>query len=232
MEMQKTVLVIDDDTSFLGAVTELLKLEGYTVSAAADGTAGWNMLAQGTPEVLILDWNLPGTDGISLLRRMRSSLANNMPYTIMVTARSESADVVRGIHEGADDYLPKPFLNSELLARIEVGFRTRALERELAEQIRNSAVLEMAGAVAHEIGNPLAAAKLLHARVSRHAEIGQNPELARELDALGGELQRIETLVRKVQSIGRVRSVPYAGDLRIVDIHGRGTPAPDGKKPE
>ena len=220
MDTQKLVLVIDDDAGFLGAVSELLRLEGYTVFTASDCTAGWGILAEQKPEVLILDWNLPGTDGISLLRRMRSSPAPKKPYTIMVTARSDSSDVVRGIHEGADDYLRKPFDNTELVARIEVGFRTRALELQLAEQTRKTAVLEMAGAVAHEIGNPLTAAKLLHVRMSRHVEAQQNPELARELSSLGAELQRIEALVRKVQSLDHVRSVPYAGDLRIVDIHG------------
>jgi len=226
MDQQNTVLVIDDDLGFQGAVAELLRMEGYLVQTASDCSTGWNLITEKKPVVLVLDWNMPGSDGISLLRRMRSSPDPNHPYTIMVTARSDSEDVVRGIREGADDYLRKPFDNAELIARVGVGVRTRALERQLAEQIRKTTVLEMAGAVAHEIGNPLAAAKLLQLRIAQHHDVAGCPELGRELDLLSEELRRIEELVRKAQSIKTIRSVPYAGDLRIVDLHGGEKPAP------
>jgi|WetSurMetagenome_2_1015567.scaffolds.fasta_scaffold31985_2 DNA-binding response OmpR family regulator len=219
MEQQGSILVIDDDPDFLTGMVALLRAEGYTVFTAPECTAAWDVLGEKKPEVLILDWNLPGTDGLSLLRQMRASEDHKHRYTIMVTARSGRGDLVRGIHEGADDYLTKPFDNEELIARIGVGFRTRRLERELAEQIRKATVLEMAGTVAHEIGNPLAAAKLLQERIASRLSSGDMGELRRELTALGVELQRIEALVRKAQSLTRVHSKPYAADLRIIDIH-------------
>ena len=219
MEQQGSILVIDDDPDFLTGMVALLRAEGYTVFTAPDCVAAWDALVQQKPEVLILDWNLPGSDGLSLLRQMRSSPDHKNRYTIMVTARSGRGDLVRGIHEGADDYLTKPFDNAELIARIGVGFRTRRLERELAEQIRKATVLEMAGTVAHEIGNPLAAAKLLQQRIASRIDPENNPELAQELIALGAELHRIEGLVRKAQSLSRVRSKPYADDLQIIDLH-------------
>ena len=219
MEQQGSVLVVDDDPDFLTGMVALLRAEGYTVFTAPDCVAAWDVLEEKKPEVLILDWNLPGSDGLTLLRQMRSSPDHRSRYTIMVTARSGREDLVRGIHEGADDYLTKPFDNAELIARIGVGFRTRRLERELAEQIRKATVLEMAGAVAHEIGNPLAAAKLLQQRIASRINPGNSPELARELTALGAELHRIEGLVRKAQSLSIVHSKPYAAGLRIIDIH-------------
>jgi len=219
MEQQGSILVIDDDPDFLTGMVALLRSEGYTVFTAPDCATAWEVLVEQKPEVLILDWNLPGSDGLSLLRQMRTSPDHKHRYTIMVTARSGRGDLVRGIHEGADDYLTKPFDNAELVARIGVGFRTRRLERELADQIRKTTVLEMAGTIAHEIGNPLAAAKLLQQRVASRIDPGNNPELARELSALGAELHRIEDLVRKAQSLSRVHSKPYAADLRIIDIH-------------
>lgn len=224
MDQQGSILVIDDDPDFLTGMVALLRAEGYTVFTAQDCVAAWDALVQQKPEVLILDWNLPGSDGLSLLRQMRSSPDHKNRYTIMVTARSGRGDLVRGIHEGADDYLTKPFDNAELIARIGVGFRTRRLERELAEQIRKATVLEMAGTVAHEIGNPLAAAKLLQQRIAMRIDPGNAPELARELTALGAELQRIEGLVRKAQSLSRVRSKPYAADLQIIDLHEESPP--------
>jgi len=219
MEQQQSVLVVDDDPDFLTGVVALLTAEGHTVFTATDCAIAWDVMVAKGPEVVILDWNLPGSDGISLLQRMRSSPEHKNRYAIMVTGRSGRADVVRGIHEGADDYLTKPFDNAELVARIGVGFRTRALERELADQIRKTTVLEMAGAVAHEIGNPLAAAKLLQEHSALLANREDLPELVRDLAALGAELRRIESLVRKAQSLTRVSSKSYAADLSIIDIH-------------
>jgi DNA-binding response OmpR family regulator len=222
MEHPKTLLVVDDDLDFLTGMVVLFRGEGYSVYTANDCAAAWQMMEEKQPEVLVLDWNLPGADGLSLLRRMRSSPAHKNRYVVMVSARGDRGDLVRGIHEGADDYLRKPFDNAELVARVEVGFRTRSLERELAEQMRKTTVLEMAGTVAHEIGNPLAAAKLLQQRLAQHAEVMENEALAHEVSALGAELQRIEALVRKAQSLNSVTSKPYADSLRIIDLHNDG----------
>jgi DNA-binding response OmpR family regulator len=214
-----SILVIDDDPDFVTVMIALLRAEGYVVHTAPDCAVAWELVVEEKPDIVIVDWNLPGSDGISLLRRMRSSPEHKNRYAIMVTGRSDQGDIVRGIHEGADDYLTKPFDNAELLARIGVGVRTRMLERELEERIRKATVLEMAGAVAHEIGNPLTAAKLLQQRISLRVDAADAPELARELAALGAELHRIESLVRKIQSLSNIHSKPYANDLQIIDIH-------------
>jgi DNA-binding response OmpR family regulator len=228
MEQSKSMLVVDDDIDFLNGMAVLLQGEGYTVHTAGDCPSAWKIIEETKPEVLVLDWNLPGTDGLALLKQMRAAAEHRNRYVIMVSARGGRGDLVRGIHEGADDYLRKPFDNDELVARVEVGFRTRALESELAEQIRKTTVLEMAGTVAHEIGNPLFAAKLLQHRLAQHTEVVGNASLLHEVSALGAELQRIESLVRKAQSVNSVISKPYAGNLRIIDLQGD-TPPGGGK---
>lgn len=219
MDHTTSILVIDDDPDFVTGMVALLRAEGYVAFSAPDCTIAWELVVEKKPEILIVDWNLPDSDGISLLRRVRSAPEHKNRYAIMVTARSDRGDIVRGIRAGANDYLTKPFDNAELLARIGVGVRTRALERELEERIRKSTVLEMAGAVAHEIGNPLTAAKLLQQRIALRVDEAGAPELARELAALGAELRRIESLVRKIQSLSSIHSKPYANDLQIIDIH-------------
>jgi DNA-binding response OmpR family regulator len=212
------LLVIDDDTDFVTGMVALLEGRGYRVFTAANGDTAWELLEMGKPEVVLVDWNMPGLDGLQLIRRMRAEESHRGRYAIMVTARSARADIITGMEAGANDYLTKPFNNEELLARIQVGIRTRALERELAEQVRRATVLEMAGSVAHEIGNPLAGARLVHLRLLHRPEVQALPDVRRDLDDLGSELHRIELLVRKAQHITRVRSKSYAGDLRIIDF--------------
>jgi sigma-B regulation protein RsbU (phosphoserine phosphatase) len=212
------LLVIDDDTDFVSGMVALLEGRGYRVFTAADGDTAWELIQTGKPEVVLVDWNMPGLDGLQLIRRMRAEEAHRGRYAIMVTARSGRGDIITGMDAGANDYLTKPFDNDELLARIKVGIRTCLLERELAEQVRRATVLEMAGSVAHEIGNPLAGAKLLQLKILNRPEVQALPEVRRDLEDLGSELHRIELLVRKAQHISRVRSKPYAGDLRIIDF--------------
>ena len=218
MEQRETLLLIDDDADFLEGMAALLQPLGYRVLTAGDGAAGWTQLEHESPDLLLVDWMLPDVDGISLIRRMRESIAHRDRYVIMVTGRSGMTDLVRGMDQGANDYLAKPFDKEELLVRIRVGIRTRRLEKELAEQIRRTTVLEMAGSVAHEIGNPLASAKLLYQMILADRRIQAHSDLDQELRELGIELGRIELLVRKIQTIAEVRSKPYAGDLRIIDF--------------
>jgi sigma-B regulation protein RsbU (phosphoserine phosphatase) len=172
--------------------------------------------------VILVDWNMPKADGIKLLEQLRADNDFRDVYAIMVTARSEQSDIVEGIRAGADDYLTKPFDNEELVARVRVGLRTRGLQRELSAHVRRSTVLEMAGSIAHEIGNPLTAARLLQERLGNSPQLQQYPDLLKELAELGSELKRIEDLVRKAQSITSVRVIPYAGDINIIDLDGTG----------
>ena len=212
------VLLVDDDPDFCDALTAVLSEDGYEVTKASNGDAAMEAMRRQIPVVVLLDWNMPQTDGMLFLKQLRADAAFGGIYVIMVTARSEASDVVESMEAGADDYLTKPFDNEELLARVRVGVRARNLQRELVGTVRRSTVLEMAGSIAHEIGNPLTAAKLLQERLRRNPRLQQDQEILRELDELGEELGRIEALVRKAQSVTAIRSVPYAGDMNIIDL--------------
>lgn len=212
------ILVIDDDLDFLTSMVALLQPLGYHVVTARNGVEGWTRLESDKPDVLLLDWVLPDTDGVALIRRMRASAEHRERYVIMVTGRSGKEDLIRGMDEGANDYLPKPFNNEELLVRIRVGIRTKRLEEDLAAQVRRMTVLEMAGSLAHEIGNPLSAVKLLQQKLSRDERLAGFPDVMRDLNALNTELDRIASLVRKAQHITLVQSKPYAGSLKIIDL--------------
>jgi two-component system, OmpR family, copper resistance phosphate regulon response regulator CusR len=118
------VLVIEDEPGIADFVVRGLREEGFTVEHAADGESGWHALRGGGWDVVLLDWWLPGPDGITLLRRFRQ--AGHATPVLFLTARDAVSDRVRGLDAGADDYLCKPFAFEELLARV------RALARRPA----------------------------------------------------------------------------------------------------
>jgi two-component system copper resistance phosphate regulon response regulator CusR len=110
------VLVVEDDDGIADFVVRGLREEGYAVERAADGEAGWHHLRAAAWDVVLLDWWLPGADGLTLLKRFRQ--AGHATPVLMLTARDAVPDRVRGLDAGADDYLPKPFAFDELLARV------------------------------------------------------------------------------------------------------------------
>jgi DNA-binding response OmpR family regulator len=161
---------------------------------------------------------MPHGEGIDLVRDLRRDPEYNDRYIIMVTARSESEELLEGLDAGADEYITKPFQVSDLLARVRVGVRTRKLQRKLAQQVKMNTVLQMAGAIAHEIGNPLTAIRLIHHNILQKPALSTDPSLAEDLKNLAIALDRIETLVREAQNVTSLHSVPYAGDLRITNL--------------
>jgi len=119
--MSVRVLVIEDDDGIADYLVRGLREEGYAVERAADGAGGWHNLKAGPWDVVLLDWWLPGTDGLTLLRQFRQ--ADPLTPVIMLTAKDAVADRVRGLDGGANDYLCKPFAFEELLARIRAVTR-------------------------------------------------------------------------------------------------------------
>jgi two-component system copper resistance phosphate regulon response regulator CusR len=110
------VLVIEDDAEIADFVVRGLREEGFTVEMAASGDDGWHALAHSEWDVVVLDWWLPGADGLTLLKRFRQ--AGRETPVLFLTARDAVSDKVRGLDCGADDYLTKPFDYDELLARV------------------------------------------------------------------------------------------------------------------
>jgi hypothetical protein len=117
------ILVVEDDANLAGLLVAELRLEGYAVDLAADGITGLQQARALNPDLIILDWMLPGLSGLDLCLRLRSTGIDSP--VIMLTARDEIPDRVAGLNAGADDYLVKPFSLEELLARVKVQLRKR-----------------------------------------------------------------------------------------------------------
>ena len=125
---QFSLLVIDDEAAICEMLATALELDGFRVRVAHASKDGLNMIYDELPDLLLLDWMLPGTSGIELARRLkRDSLTASLPI-IMLTARGEEDNKIQGLDAGADDYVTKPFSTRELVSRINAVLRrTNAL---------------------------------------------------------------------------------------------------------
>ena len=130
-----TVLIADDDKVTLNVLNDALTRAGYDVITATDGDQAWKKLQQSPAQLAVLDWLMPGMEGIEICQRAAKEpkLANR--YFILLTGKDKTDDLVEGLQSGASDYLRKPFHEAELLARVEVGMRFIKLQKKLAERV-------------------------------------------------------------------------------------------------
>ncbi len=120
IDMTQRVLVVDDDTALAEMIGIVLESEGYDVSFCAHGDKAFSVFQEAKPDLVLLDLMLPGKDGTQVCREIRAE--SGVPI-IMLTAKSDTVDVVAGLEAGADDYVPKPFKPKELVARIRARLR-------------------------------------------------------------------------------------------------------------
>ena len=129
---RRRVLAAEDNPVIQTMLRNMLKHWGYEAVLARDGKQAWEILqSESAPRVAILDWMMPGMDGVEVCRRVRAAAREPYIYIVLLTARSQSADLVQGMESGADDYLTKPFAVPELRVRLRAGIRILDLQEEL-----------------------------------------------------------------------------------------------------
>ncbi|MGZ9809750.1 phosphate regulon transcriptional regulator PhoB [Pseudoroseicyclus sp. H15] len=117
------VLVVEDEAAQREVLSYNLEAEGFRISAAGDGDEALSLVNDELPDVIVLDWMLPSVSGIEICRRLKARAETRNVPIIMLSARSEEVDRVRGLETGADDYVVKPYSLSELLARVRTQLR-------------------------------------------------------------------------------------------------------------
>ncbi len=122
-----TIVVVEDETNICNLIRSQLEGDGHAVYAAYDGPTGLDLIAQRDPHLIILDWMLPGKDGLTICREVRQQ---RLTPIIMLTARSQEIDRVLGLEVGADDYIVKPFSVRELQARVRAMLRRVELDHQ------------------------------------------------------------------------------------------------------
>ena len=128
------ILIADDEPVSRRILQGLLAKWGYTVVSVEDGNAAWELLKTSeAPRIVLLDWMMPGMNGVDVCRELRRQRPAPYTYVLLLTAKDAKESVVEGLESGADDYLTKPFNPQELKARIRVGIRLLELEDNLVE---------------------------------------------------------------------------------------------------
>jgi two-component system, cell cycle response regulator len=229
---RRDVLVAEDDPMFRKILQNWLQSWDYKVIVATDGTEAWSILQQERPpDLLILDWVMPGIDGMELCRRIRERQSPSYQYILVVTANDARQDVVRGLEAGADDYLTKPFDKGELRARLRVGTRILTLQEDLI-RAREDLRFQATHDVLTGIWNRRAVLDLLHREIERaarfHASTGVlmlDLDHFKKINDTYGHLtgdavlketaQRITQVVRSYDFVGR-----YGGEEFLVLLPG------------
>lgn len=194
---QEHVLVVEDDPTLRMSLRATLRSAGYKVSVAATGTEGLEEALAGGHDLVLLDVMLPGLNGFEILARVRD---RNVELPIlMVTAKGEEEDKVRGLGLGADDYVVKPFGVAELLARVDAALRRTRLQDKRVEQISIGEVeVDFASHTLHRDGAPL--------EVTAH-----------EMKLLRYLVDRDGLLLTRQQILDAVWGADYYGTERTVD---------------
>jgi two-component system, OmpR family, response regulator MprA len=189
------VLVVDDDEPIASALRRALEYEGFRVSVARDGNAALEQTRRDAPDLVVLDLMLPGIDGVTVCQRLRAERIQTL--VLMLTARDATADRVRGLDAGADDYLAKPFAYEELLARVRALLRRRTMPEVLgfADLILDPA--------AHEVRRD-----------------GRTIELtAQEFELLRHFLVHPRQVLSRTQLLTAVWGMPAATASNVVDVY-------------
>ncbi len=194
------ILVVEDEDALATLLHYNLEKEGYRVGLAGDGEEALIQIDEQAPDLVVLDWMLPKVSGIEVCRRLRASQATRNLPIIMLTARGEEADRVRGLDTGADDYITKPFAMSELTARVRAVLRR--IRPGLAEDQVHRGDLVM-DRVAHRVS-----------RAGRDIHLG--PTEYRLLDHL---MQHPGRVFSREQLLDAVWGSDVYVEVRTVDVH-------------
>ena len=131
------ILIAEDDMVSRRLLEATLIKWGYGVVVTCDGAEAWEALQSAdAPPLAIVDWMMPGMDGIELCRKVRQVMTPTPPYLILLTAKGRRQDIITGLRSGANDYVTKPFDREELQARVQVGMRIVELQHSLADRVK------------------------------------------------------------------------------------------------
>jgi len=222
--MATTILVVEDEPAIQELIAVNLTFAGYTVLRALDGKQAQALIKTELPDVVLLDWMLPGESGLAVAKKLRADARTRALPIIMLTAKGAEQDKVDGLEAGADDYMAKPFSPKELLARIKAVLRRRA--PQLTDDVIEIQGLKLEPATHRLTGNGQALAigptefRLLHFFMAHPERVYTRAQL---LDQVWGDHVFLEERTVDVHIL-RLRKAlePSGHDARIETVRGSG----------
>ncbi|MBI5179104.1 MAG: response regulator [Nitrospinae bacterium] len=223
------VMIVDDDPN-IGLLVEMtLRKKGdFQITNCSSGEMALETISHDRPDIVLLDIMMPGMDGYEVCKAIKSSPDTKFISVIILSARREMGDKIKGMDLGADDYIVKPFDPDELLSRVKARLRIQQLERELLDKNQLQTVLSMSVTLQHEINNPLAG-------IMGNSELlkdwkGLPPtEVDESIAAITQQAKRIRDIVQKLSSVTKVVDTTYVGNTRMIDVE-RSMPGEEGKR--
>ena len=195
--MSTRILVVDDDASLAEMIGIVLENEGYSVVFCSDGSQALSQFQEHNPDLVLLDVMLPGMDGFDVCRAIRR--VSDAPI-VMLTARSDTADVVTGLEAGADDYVPKPFKPKELVARVRARLRGREDSQVDEGLTLQDLTIDVAGHIEKRDGRMIALTPL-------------------EFDLLATLARSPWKVFSREELLEQVWGYRHAADTRLVNVH-------------
>jgi len=209
------ILVVDDNADNVELLAKRLKALGYSTCEAYDGEQALVRVAEEDPDLIILDVMMPKLDGFEVCRRLKTDERTRTIPVIMLTAKREVPDKIRGLDTGADDYVTKPFNPQELMARVRSLLTLRTLQEKRATEEKLGALGQMAEGVAHEVRNPMVTIGGFARRI--RDRLPEEDPLREYAEHIIKEVERLETMVEEIVRFKALMISPYEPvDLRAV----------------
>jgi len=211
-----TIMIVDDDKTTIQLLRFILETNNYQTVAAADANTCLETIPQVKPDLLLLDINLPDMSGIEICRQLRRHPETQGLPIIFVTADTEDGVINEAFASGGNDYLRKPINKIELLARLRTTLHKQNLLKQIMEDEKMRGVLEMAGAVCHELNQPLQI-------ILGYSELLLNnpspdQQTREQIQLISKEVVRIAKIIQNLTNITTYKNKDYIGSRKIIDI--------------
>jgi phosphoserine phosphatase RsbU/P len=211
------ILIAEDDITSRRILEDVLTKWGYDVVSVADGNEALEKLRDtDAPKLAILDWMMPKMDGVEVCRKLRQMEIITQTYTILLTVRCDKKDIIEGLDAGADDYITKPFDNDELRARVNVGLRIIKLQETLSKKVKLQDVIEMSGAVCHELNQPMQVVSGISELLMM--DVQDNSPLYQNIKTVIEQIYRMGEITKKLMGITKYETKDHLKD-KIIDIN-------------
>jgi len=216
MEKKRRILVVDDNPVNIRLIKTILEKEGYDTVSATDGPAAIETARAESPDLVLMDIFMGEMSGLDACRLIKEEKETGDIPVIFVTANTDDAVLQKAFESGGSDYVRKPINRVELISRIRSVLTQRMLVEKIVEHEKLQVVLEMAGAVCHEMNQPLQA--VTWATELLLGEIPEEDHLFTAVRDITRNIEKIGTITRKLQGITRYKTMKYVGDMKIIDI--------------